>query len=126
GQSRRLVAARGRNWVTGVELAESHGGKTVTRTHECELIAVAATPAPASEAARQHGCRVELRPAAGGFAVLTDSAGQTTVAGVYACGDVCGACGPERAAQRGAEVGRAAAHSLAGYQAGNLSDVDGS
>jgi thioredoxin reductase len=74
---------------------------------------VAAPPSPASEAPRQHGCRVELRPQAGGFAVLADDDGRTSVAGILACGDVCGATTAERAAAAGARAGRTAAQEAA-------------
>jgi sarcosine oxidase, subunit alpha len=100
-----VVGARGRVWVSGLEVADA-GGRV--RRVPCNLVAVAAPPAPASEAPRQHGCAVELRPAAGGFAVVTDGDGRTSAAGVLACGDVCGATTPERAAADGARAGRVA------------------
>ncbi|HLU68931.1 MAG TPA: hypothetical protein VKZ63_21765, partial [Kofleriaceae bacterium] len=58
---------------------------------------------------RQHGCRVALRPAAGGFAVEVDADGHTSAPGVLAAGDVCGATDPARAAAAGQRAGRAAA-----------------
>jgi sarcosine oxidase subunit alpha len=70
-----------------------------------DVIAVDALPAPASELARQHGARVVLRAAAGGFAVETDEEGRTSVAQVRACGDVTGYQGPEAAAAHGVRVG---------------------
>lgn len=93
--------ARGRNWVTGVDA----GKKKIP----CELIAVSTTPAPASETPRQHGCEVVLDPAAGGYRVIVDVDGRTTVAEAFACGDVCGYVGPQRAAEAGARIGRVAA-----------------
>ena len=74
---------------------------------EAGLVAVAATPAPASEGARQHGCAVELSPSRGGYRVIVDGDGRTTVAGVWACGDVTGYMGPELALVHGAHVGAA-------------------
>ncbi|WP_428262462.1 2Fe-2S iron-sulfur cluster-binding protein [Haliangium sp.] len=106
----RLTGVRGRSWVTGVELSDPDGR---TRRFGCDLVAVSATPAPASDGPRQHGCRVELVPAAGGFAVQVDDRGDTGVPGVLACGDVCGFVGPTAAAEMGARVGRAAVDALA-------------
>jgi sarcosine oxidase, subunit alpha len=104
----RVLRARGRVWVTALEVEE--GGRV--RRVPCNLVAVAAPPSPASEAPRQHGCRVELRPAEGGFAVVTDGDGQTSAAGILACGDVCGATTAERAIAAGARAGRAAAEAI--------------
>lgn len=102
----RVVGARGRGWVTGVVVEDARGKRT---RHDCDLIAVSATPAPATEALRQHGCAVELRPAAGGFAAVVDADGHTSVGDVLACGDVCGFVGPVAAAEHGARVGAVAA-----------------
>jgi sarcosine oxidase subunit alpha len=102
----RVVGARGRAAVRALEVSDAAGN---TRRIACDLIAVAAPPAPASEAARQHGCAVELRPRGGGFAVVVDQDGRTSMPGVFACGDVCGATTPALAAETGARVGRAAA-----------------
>ena len=99
-----VVGARGRVWVRALEVK---GAGDKVRRVACDLVAVAAPPAPASEAPRQHGCRVELRPRAGGFAVVADGEGRTGVDGVFACGDVCGAGGDPAAA--GEAAGRAAA-----------------
>lgn len=103
-----VLGARGRVWVRALEVAGPGGKK---RSIPCDLVAVAAPPAPASEAPRQHGCRVELRPRAGGFAVVADGEGRTNVAGVFACGEVCGAGGDPAAA--GEAAGRAAAQEAA-------------
>jgi len=94
--------ARGRGWVSSVELA---GRERI----DCDVVAVAAMPSPASDGPRQQGCAVRLDPARGGFTVQVDDAGRTTATGVWACGDVCGYAGPERATARGAAVGARAA-----------------
>jgi hypothetical protein len=77
-----------------------------------DLAAVAALPAPASELARQHGARVHLVPAKGGFVVEVDSGFATAVDGVFAAGDVTGYVGPVAAAAQGAAVGQAIAGAM--------------
>ena len=76
-----------------------------------DVAAIAALPAPASELPRQHGARVHLDPARGGFAVEIDDFA-TTVPGVYAAGDVTGYVGPAQAATAGAAAGQAVAAAL--------------
>jgi len=89
--------ARGRSWVSGVDTAK---GRV-----ECDVIAVAAIPSPASEGARQQGCKVTLDPDRGGFCIVVDERGATSTPNVWACGDVTGYMGPARAAADGARVG---------------------
>ena len=91
-----VIGTRGRGWVHGVD---------ADRRIECDLVAVAALPAPASEGARQQGCQVVLDPAAGGFKIVVDEAGRTSAPNVWACGDVCGYMGTLEAAAHGARVG---------------------
>jgi sarcosine oxidase subunit alpha len=93
----QTLGARGRSWVTGVD---TQNGRV-----DCDLVAVAAIPSPASEGPRQQKCQVTLDPARGGFRVVVDEHGQTTTANVWACGDVTGYLGPARAAEDGARVG---------------------
>jgi sarcosine oxidase subunit alpha len=103
-----LVArAVGGSTVQGLEL---QSGQRI----DCEVIAVAALPAPASEGPRQHGAEVRLDPARGGYCVLTDEEGKTTVDDVWACGDVCGYLGPTLSGARGLVVGAAAARAALG------------
>jgi sarcosine oxidase subunit alpha len=77
-----------------------------------DLAAVAALPAPASELPRQHGARVHLDAAKGGFAVEVDGTFATSAAQVFAAGDVTGYLGPLAAAAQGAAVGQAIAEGL--------------
>jgi len=99
-----VTATRGRGWVSQVD--------TVNGKIECDIVAVAAIPAPASEGARQQGCSVVLDPAGGGFRVVVDEHGRTTTPNVWACGDVTGYQGPAAAAADGARVGALVAASL--------------
>lgn len=92
-----VVNVKGRSWVSGVV--------TDTQKLECDIVAVAAIPAPASEGPRQQGCKVVLDPPLGGFKVVVDELGRTTTPNVWACGDVCGYVGPAAAAADGARVG---------------------
>jgi sarcosine oxidase, subunit alpha len=91
------TGTRGRSWVSALD---TFHGKV-----DCDLIAVAGIPAPASEGPRQQGCKVVLDPPAGGFRVVVDEHGRTSAPGVWACGDVTGYVGPAAAAEHGARVG---------------------
>lgn len=93
----RVTTVRGRGWAASVDAARTK--------IDCDLVAVAAIPSPASEGARQQGCHVVLDPPAGGFRIVVDADGRTTTPGVWACGDVCGYIGPAAAAADGARVG---------------------
>lgn len=106
GTREKPVRARGRTWVEALEIIDEKGKK---KKLVCDAIAVAALPAPASEAPRQHGARVELCEPKGGFAVLVDDDGRTTSEGVFACGDVAGFVGPDKATAQGERVGAVAA-----------------
>jgi len=91
-----VTGTRGRGWVHAVD---------ADRKIDCDLVAVAALPAPASEGARQQGCKVVLDPAGGGFKIVVDDSGRTSTPNVWACGDVCGYRGTQAAAEHGAQVG---------------------
>ncbi len=105
----RLVAARGATTLRGLILASDAGREFRIAA---DVIAVAATPAPASELPRQHGAEVVLDEDLGGFVALTDDRYQTKAARVYCCGDVTGYVGPMAAAQAGAAAAVHVAHSL--------------
>ena len=92
-----VIGTRGRGWTTAVD--------TIHGKIDCDLVAVAGTPAPASEGPRQQGCRVVLDEAAGGFRVVVDENGRTTTPNVWACGDVVGYLGPTGSANDGARIG---------------------
>lgn len=84
------------------------------RQLDCDAVLLAALPSPATEGPRQQGCAVELSERAGGFALVVDADGRTTVPGVWGCGDVCGYRGPAAAAAEGARVGASAARAALG------------
>jgi sarcosine oxidase subunit alpha len=94
--------ARGRSWVTAIECRSR-------RRVDCDVVAVAALPAPASEGPRQMGCQTVLDPGKGGFRLIVDRDGHTSAPGVLGCGDVTGFAGIAAAAKAGAHVGTIAA-----------------
>jgi sarcosine oxidase, subunit alpha len=98
------LGARGRSWVTGVD--------TTRGRIDCDVVAVAAIPSPASEGARQQGCAVSLDPDAGGYRIVVDDDGRTSTPHAWACGDVTGYMGPARAASDGQRVGANVAAAL--------------
>jgi sarcosine oxidase subunit alpha len=106
----RVLEARGTTRVRGLVVAGPTGRK---RKLDGELVAIATTPAPASELPRQHGAAVRFEPSRGGFVALVDDAFATSAPGVFACGDVTGYLGPDAAAIAGAAAGRALAATLA-------------
>jgi sarcosine oxidase subunit alpha len=79
------------------------GGRV--RKVSCDVLAVAALPAPATELAREHGATVRWDAARGGFHVVADDEGRTSISGVRAVGDVVGFRGPQAAMEAGARVG---------------------
>ena len=82
------------------------------RQVDCDAVVMAAVPSPATEGPRQQGCAVALSEAAGGFALVIDERGRTSVPHVWGCGDVCGYRGAAAAAAHGAEVGQQVVHTL--------------
>jgi sarcosine oxidase subunit alpha len=92
-----IGGTRGRGWTTSLD--------TKRGRIECDVVAVAALPAPASEGARQQGCSVVLDAAAGGFRIVADENGKTSQHNVWACGDVTGYMGPLAAVAHGERVG---------------------
>jgi sarcosine oxidase subunit alpha len=109
-----IVGLRGSARLRGVVVrsATDPGGRPYTLA--ADVVAVATTPAPASELPRQHGADVEFDLGRGGFAVRVDAAFQTSAAHVYACGDVTGYVGPQAATEAGRAAGAAIARTLEG------------
>jgi len=114
-----VLGARGATRLRGLEVESPSGRRKI----DGELVAVATTPAPASELPRQHGARVAFDRARGGFAALVDARHATTAADVFACGDVTGYAGTAAAEASGARAGRAVAATLAMVALAILSTV---
>ncbi len=76
--------------------------------HRCDLVAVVAPPAPATELARHLGAAAPFDPGCGAFALAVDAAGRTGVPGLFAAGEVTGAMDAGRAAEAGRRAGEAA------------------
>ena len=105
----RPVAARGATSLRGLIIAGSDGRE---RRIAADVVAVAATPAPASELPRQHGADVRLDESLGGFIGVVDERFQTGARHVFACGDVTGYVGPTGAREAGAAAAAAIARTL--------------
>ena len=112
GHDEQLVAAHGHGWVRAVET-------TRRKKIKCDLVAVAALPAPASELPRQHGVAVAFCDAKGGFHCRVDDDGRAEVPHVFACGDVTGFGGIDDAVSAGARCGRAVVQSFSGNGVGH-------
>ncbi len=108
GHEEQVVAAHGHSWVRSIE--------TTRRSRiKCDLVAVAALPAPASELPRQHGVAVAFSDDRGGFYCKVDDDGRSPQAPhVFACGDVTGFGGIDDAVSAGARCGRAVVQSFSG------------
>ncbi len=102
-----IVAVDGARHLRGVRVAAAGGA---IRRVPCDLVAVAALPAPATELLREQGAEVRWDAARGGFHVAADADGRTSVLGVLAAGDVAGFVGPAAAAAAGERAGALAAH----------------
>jgi sarcosine oxidase subunit alpha len=107
GHEEQVVAALGHSWVRAVETSRG-------RKLKCDLVAVAALPAPASELPRQHGVPVAFADRRGGFYCRVDDDGLSPVSRVYACGDVTGFGGIDDAISAGARCGRRVVASFTG------------
>ena len=124
---RSIEAVHGGNRLRAIVVGghRDAGGARAARRLGVDVLAVAAQPAPASELPRQHGAEVRFsvdgEGSGGGFATTVDAQFRTTAPGVFACGDVTGYLGAERAARAGQAAGAAVARSL-GHPRGTSPD----
>jgi sarcosine oxidase subunit alpha len=101
GLADTIVGVDGRSRLRGVRVQS--GGRV--RKVACDVLAIAALPAPATELAREHGAEVRWDGGRGGFHVVADADGRTQVTGLRVVGDVTGFVGPQGSLDAGARVG---------------------
>lgn len=97
----RVGHAIGRSRISGLVLADG------ARLH-CDTLAVASPPVPACELAAEAGAAVALDVRMGAHAVRAGPDGSTGVPGLWAAGEVTGACTARDAADAGRRAGEAA------------------
>jgi NADPH-dependent 2,4-dienoyl-CoA reductase/sulfur reductase-like enzyme len=116
------IAARaeGNERIERVRLAPVRGGELgrgPERTVACDALVLGYGFQPATELARQAGCRLAWH-AASGWVVAHDAAMRTSRRGVYVAGEPTGVAGAEQSRAEGELAGLAVAADLAGRAAG--------
>ena len=99
------LRAHGRTWVHGLSYRDAGGRE---RRVSCDAVVISLPPSPAFELLRQAGVKISFRPELGTFAPEVEPDGRTTVAGIWAAGDL---VRPGTAAEA-AESGRRAARGI--------------
>ncbi len=116
--SHTIVAAEGEECVTGVTIAEvdsSFAFVPGTEKHfDVDTICLAVGLSPMSQLLKMAGCQMEDNPKRGGQTPICDALGMTSVAGIFAAGDVSGIEEASSAMIEGRMAGIAVAHYL-GY-----------
>jgi len=97
--------AHGRTWVHGLSYRAAPGGE---RRVDCDAVVLTLPPSPAFELLRQAGVKIAFRPELGTFTPDVDSDGRTSIAGIWAAGDLV----RPGTASAAAEAGRRAAHRM--------------
>jgi thioredoxin reductase/NAD-dependent dihydropyrimidine dehydrogenase PreA subunit len=120
--SHTIKAAHGGDRVTGATLAAVDSKWQAVPGSEKELdvdtICIAVGLSPMSQLTRMAGCRMVESPVKGGQVPEVDEYGETSIAGIYAAGDVAGIEEASSAMLQGRIAGAAAA-SVLGYLAEN-------
>ncbi|MCD7811659.1 MAG: FAD-dependent oxidoreductase [Ruminococcus sp.] len=92
--SHTIISADGDDHVTGVTIGEVDKSWKIipgTEKHfDVDTICLAVGLSPMSKLCDMAGCEMEDNPAKAGFVPKTDKFGETSVAGIYAAGDVSG------------------------------------
>jgi sarcosine oxidase subunit alpha len=101
------VRAHGRTWIHGLSYRPSEGRE---RKVDCDAVVVSLPPSHAFELLRQAGVKISYRPELGTFAPEVQADGRSSVAGIWAAGDV---VQPGKVAEA-VESGRRAAQGILG------------
>jgi sarcosine oxidase subunit alpha len=108
--------------LTDTTVAEAQGGDRVERVRldpsgeviECDLVCLAVGLRPQPELCQMAGCRLEYHARTGWHVPARDENRQTSVAGLFVAGDVCGIEEASTAMEEGEIAGTAAALYAAG------------
>ncbi|MGJ3507925.1 NAD(P)/FAD-dependent oxidoreductase [Enemella sp. A6] len=100
--------------VERVELSPIGGDRGKVREVEAGSLLLGYGLAPSTDLARQVGCALDWRPAAGGWVVRHDADQRTTVPEVYAAGEPTGVGGADLSRAEGLVAGRAMVTDLTG------------
>jgi thioredoxin reductase/Pyruvate/2-oxoacid:ferredoxin oxidoreductase delta subunit len=114
--SHTIIRAEGDNHVSGALIGELDKDRRIipgTEKHfAVDTICLAVGLSPMSQLCALAGCAMEDNPAKAGYAPVVDKYGETSVAGVYAAGDVSGIEEASSAMIEGRIAGLAAAYRL--------------
>lgn len=92
--SHTIVGAEGEHFVTGVTIGEVDKNwqiiKGTEKHFEVDAICLAVGLSPMSKLCDMAGCQMENNPKKAGFVPVVNEYGETSVAGIYAAGDVSG------------------------------------
>jgi sarcosine oxidase subunit alpha len=114
--SHTIVEAIGTEDVEGAVIAQIDGNwqpvAGTERSIDCDVICLSVGLNPLSDLLRQAGCRIRYVSELGGWVALHDQRMETTVPGIYVCGDVSGIEEAVTAMLEGRIAGAAAAWSL--------------
>lgn len=111
-----ILKAEGTEHVTGVTIGRVDSSWNIvpgSKKHfDVDAVCLAVGLSPMSQLAKMAGCRMEDNPKKGGQVPLADAYGETSVPGVFVCGDVSGIEEASSAMIEGKIAGLAAAHTL--------------
>ena len=109
--SQRVIEARGQREVETLVISS----ESQTLEIACDTVCLAIGVVPSVELPYLTGCELCFDAKVGGYVPVVDSNMQTSVAGVFAAGDVCGITDEDIAERQGARAGRRAAGDMDAY-----------